>query len=68
MAHTLQLKDGEGRRWTVIHNGDWSGDATFVRLDENEKVAEEIKLPGILVKKACKAAVITDAISALEQL
>lgn len=66
--HTTQLKDDKDRKWSVIHNGDWSGDATFVRLDENEKVVEEITLPGLLVKKACKSAVIMEAISALEQL
>ncbi len=68
MAHTLHLQDDQGRKWAVIHNGDWSGNATFVRLDENEKAVEEVVVPGILVKRSCKSAVINDAIALLEQM
>ncbi len=64
--HSTQLKDDEGREWVINHNGDWSGEAHVKRID-NDKVVEELRLPAVLFRDACRSAVAHEMISEIEQ-
>ncbi len=64
--HTTQLKDEQGRKWVINHNGDWSGDAYIKRVD-GETIVEEYHVPGIIIRDACRGAVAGEIIGLIEQ-
>jgi len=70
MSHSTFVTDDDGLEWVIIHNGDWSGDVE-IRLSEKSlkksEVAETHTIPGAVIRKACATAVVSDAISILEQ-
>lgn len=55
MAHTFEFgpvqdENGVDRSLTVIHNGDWSGDATLIMKTVSTSHSFEMKVPGVALK------------------
>lgn len=55
MSHTFEFgpaqgDDGVDRVFTVIHNGDWSGDATLIIRTVSTSHSFEMKVPGVALK------------------
>lgn len=55
MSHTFefgptQCDDGVDRVLIVIHNGDWSGDATMIIKTVSTSHSFEMKVPGVALK------------------
>lgn len=62
--HTTRVKDDLGQEWLIIHNGDWSGEAIVRKADWDE--TEDIKLPGFVLKNACKHALVEEVQGLIE--
>lgn len=63
--HRTDVKDDQGKLWYVFHNGDWSGEAMLRPADAKEDVPD-IKLPGFVIKNACKQAIATELFGVIE--
>lgn len=72
MSHTFEYgptqgDDGVDRVLTVIHNGDWSGDATMIIKTISTSHSFEMKVPGVALKALAAEMLRNDLISLVEQ-
>jgi hypothetical protein len=67
MSHTSYCVVDEVE-YTIIHNGDWSGDATIWGPDRTSNSLPVAVLPGRLLRVMGRRAALEEAVSAIESL
>lgn len=70
MSHSSKFKI-DGVDFTVLHNGDWSGEAQIWKTDgEDRAIGDQpvAVLPGRLLVAISRRAVIHEMVSALEEM
>lgn len=57
--YTTLVNDENGKAYFILHNGDWSGEATIRPVDSRfvfDRWEGEVKVPGFVIKNASKMA------------
>ena len=64
MPHTTIVKDDQGRAWSIVHNGDWSGDADIFLNEDDDTPG--VTIPASVIKAACREVVLREVMSLIE--